>query len=288
MKVGFNVLFWTPFFSEDHFHRIEALKAIGYDGLELPLFEGDPSYYQVVGKVLRDAGLRSTAVTVIPDESRSLVSPDAANRQRGVDYLKWAVDCCHAAGSEVLCGPMHQPLGIFTGLPPTDQERERAADAHREVATYAQSAGVALAVEALNRFECYFLNTHDQAAAHVRQVAHPNFHMMFDTFHANMEEKDTVQALARNIGLVRHVHISENDRGAPGTGQVPWEGVFQTLAAHGYDGWLTVEAFSRALPELAAVTKVWRQFDPMEAVYEGGHRFIRDSWAKSFHGNPPR
>jgi D-psicose/D-tagatose/L-ribulose 3-epimerase len=280
MKVGFNLLFWTPFVSEDHFHRIEALQAIGYDGIELPLFEGDPSHYRTVGRLLRDAGLGSTAVTVIPDQSRSLVSPDAADRQRGIDHLKWAVDCCQAAGSEVLCGPFYQPLGVFTGLPPTDQEREHAAAAHHKVAEYAQSAGVALAVEALNRFECYLLNTHDQAAAYVQQVAHPNFHLMFDTFHANMEEKDTVQALARHVGSVRHVHISENDRGAPGTGQVPWDGVFQTLAAHGYDGWLTIEAFSRALPELAAVTKVWREFDPAETVYEGGHRFIRETWAK--------
>src|SRR5690606_36425779 len=172
------------------------------------------------------------------------------------------------------------PLGVFTGSPPTDEERKWAAGVHRDAAEYARSAGVALAVETLNRFECYFLNLHDQAAAYVRQVDHPNFHMMFDTFHANLEEKDPIGSLRRNLAFTRHVHISENDRGAPGTGHVPWEDVFRTLVAGGYDGWLTIEAFSRALPELAAVTRVWREYDPQEEVVEGGCRFIREQWDK--------
>lgn len=278
MKVGFNVLYWTPFLSSDHFHRIDQLKKIGYDGIEIPLFEGTPEHYRTVGQLLRDQELGATAVTVIPDESRNPISRDPANRRRGLDFLKWAIDCCEASGAEVLVGPFYQPLGAFTGSPPTEDERNFAADVHREAAAYGQTAGVALAVEALNRFECYLLNTHDQAAAHARRVDHPNFHIMFDTFHANMEEKDPVAALERNFKAVRHVHISENDRGAPGTGNVPWEGVFRTLASHNYDGWLTIEAFSRVLPELAAVTKVWREFDAPEAVYEGGHNFIREQW----------
>jgi D-psicose/D-tagatose/L-ribulose 3-epimerase len=279
MKIGFNLLYWTTFLSEDQFGYLDQLKQIGYDGVEIPVFSGSTEQYEAIGKALKNSGLAATAVTVIPDQAHSPISENPEDRKRAFDYFQWAIDCCQAAGGETLIGPFYQPLGIFTGEPPTGDERKRAAEVHREAAEYADAARVALAVEPLNRFECYFLNTLDQAAEYVEQVGHPNFHTMFDTFHANMEEKDPVLALRRNLGSVRHVHISENDRGAPGSGHVPWDGVFDTLVEGGYDRWLTIEAFSRALPDLAAVARVWREFDPPEAVYEGGYRFIRDQLA---------
>ncbi len=279
MKIGFNVLYWTTFLSEDQFGYLDQVKEIGYDGVELPVFSGTIEQYATIGKALKNAGLAATAVTVIPDQAHSPISENPEDRKRAFDYFQWAIDCSQAAGAEALIGPFYQPLGQFTGEPPTGDERKRAAEVHREAAEYAGTARVALAVEPLNRFECYFLNTLDQAAEYVAQVGHPNFHTMFDTFHANMEEKDPVQALRRNLGFVHHVHISENDRGAPGSGHVPWDGVFDTLVNGGYDYWLTIEAFSRALPDLAAVARVWREFDPPESVYEGGYRFIRDKLA---------
>lgn len=280
MKIGFNTLYWTPFLSEKDFFLIEKVKKIGYDGIEVPLFEGNLAHYQSIGRFLEEQEMESTALAIIPDESRSPISSDPENRRRGFDHLKWAIDCCHAAGSKRLVGPFYQPLGSFTGHPPTVVERKFAAEVHRNASEYAREAGIILAVEPLNRFECHFLNTHDQGAAYVREVDHPNFHMMFDTFHANIEEKDPVDVLERNFGAIRHIHISENDRGAPGTGHVPWEGIFETLVKREYDGWLTVEAFSCVLPELAAATCVWREFDSSEEVLEKGYRLIFELWTK--------
>ena len=136
-----------------------------------------------------------------------------------------------------------------------------------------------LAIEYLNRFECYFLTTALQAKALVKEVNHPNFRMMYDTFHANIEEKNIPETIASVAGSFVHVHISENDRGTPGTGQVHWAETFQALKQVKYDGWMVIEAFGRALPALAAATRVWRDLFPTaEEVYTQGLRFMKAQW----------
>ncbi|MCK4375810.1 MAG: TIM barrel protein [Candidatus Brocadiae bacterium] len=134
MRIGFNMLLWTPFVTKEHFPQFEKLKAVGYDGVELPLFDGTPEHYAAVARALADNGLGSTAVTVIPDEDCSPIRADAGRRRAAVDRLKWAIDCSAALGADVLCGPYYQPLGVFSGAPPTDDENERAAEVHREAA----------------------------------------------------------------------------------------------------------------------------------------------------------
>jgi len=279
MKTGINLLLWTPFVTEEQFDVLEALKAAGYDGVEVPLFSGDVDHYRKVAQALQDNGLACTTCTVMPDEEHNPISADAGHRQGAVDYLKWVIDCNEALGSEVLCGPFYQPLGTFSGVPPTEEEKQRAVEVHRQVADYARQANIQLAVECLNRFECYFLNTLDDGAAHARKINHPNFGVMYDSFHANIEEKDPVGCITKNIELIRHVHVSANDRGTPGKGHIPFDRIFQALRAGGYDQWLTIEAFGRSLPELAATTCVWRDLSASpEECYQDGHKMMRETW----------
>jgi D-psicose/D-tagatose/L-ribulose 3-epimerase len=105
---------------------------------------------------------------------------------------------------------------------------------------------------------------------------------MYDTFHCNIEEKDPIGAIAKHVKAIDHVHISENDRGTPGRGHIDFAATFKALKAAKYDGWLTIEAFGRGLVELAAATKVWRDFFPdPKQVYQEGFTVIRDGWAKA-------
>jgi D-psicose/D-tagatose/L-ribulose 3-epimerase len=279
MLLGFNLLLWTPFVSEDVFPLFDRLKKAGYDGVELPLFAGTPEHYREVGQALRDCGLRCTAVTTIPDGDRNCISSDKAVRSAGLAHLTWAIDCLQAAGGEVLCGPFYQPLGVFTGQPPTAEEWQRVVEVHRAAARHAAGGDIRLAVEPLNRFECYLMNTVAAAAAIVAEVQQPNYGLLYDTFHANIEEKDPVGVIAPHIDSINHVHLSENDRGTPGKGHVPWAATFTALRASSYDGWHVIEAFGRALPELAAATRVWRDFFPSdEEVVQFGHDFLRAEW----------
>ncbi len=279
MKVGFNMLLWTTHVTDDDLPLLKSIKEAGYDGVEIPIFEGEPAHFEKVGRAIKDNGLGCTSVTVIPDEEHNPVSADAGNRKAAVEYLKWAIDCSEALGSDVLCGPFYQPLGVFTGEPPTGEEKQRAAEVHRQAAELAAKANVMLGIEALNRFECYFLNTMADAADYIKRVDHPNCQVMFDTFHANIEEKDPVGCITEHLDVIKHVHISENDRGTPGKGHINWPGTFKALRSGGYDNWLVIEAFGRALPDLAAATRVWRDFFPSrDGVYIEGLKFIKEQW----------
>lgn len=278
MKYGFNLLLWTTHVTPDQFQLFGKLKGAGYDGVELPLFEGDAAHYQTVRKALDDNGLKCTAVTVVGPEANP-IAPEAAVRQKGLDHVRWAIDMLAVCGGDVLCGPYHSPLAVFSGVGPTGDEKQRAADVLRQAAEHAAKNKVTLAIEYLNRFECYFLTTAADTLALVEAVDHPSFGAMYDTFHANIEEKQAGPAIRLLAPVLKHVHISENDRGTPGTGHVAWAETFRTLKEVNYDGWLTVESFGRALPALAAATKVWRDLFPADEPWQKGIGFMKQQWA---------
>ena len=280
MKAGFNLLLWTDHVTEQHFPIIEKLARAGYDGVEVPILEGKPEHYAKVRAVVEANGLACDVVTNMPDVLHNPISPDKKLRANALDFMKQVIDCTQALGADLLCGPFYQPVGNFTGIGPTDDEKKHAAEHARASAEYAGAAGITLAVEFLNRFEAYFLTTMDGVAEHVKAVGMPNFRAMFDTFHANIEEADPVASICRHSDIITHVHISENNRGVPGRGHNNWTGIFKALRSTGYNHWLTIEAFGRVLPAFAAATRIWRDiFESPEALYTEGIRFIREQWA---------
>jgi D-psicose/D-tagatose/L-ribulose 3-epimerase len=280
MKVGMNLLVWTAFVTEEHFPILEKIKKTGYDGVEIPLFDGDAEHYKKIKKELDNLGLGCTAVTVVNADTNP-ISPDASIRKAGLERIKWALDMTSVMGGDLLAGPYHSALGVFSGQPPTADERKRAVEVLTQAADHAQKVKVKIAIEYLNRFECYFLTNALDAKNLVREINHPYFGTMYDTFHANIEEKNISQAIASMEDTYIHVHISENDRGTPGSGHVHWDETFKALRKAKYDGWLTIEAFGRALPDLAAATKIWRDMFPSpEDVYGNGFKFIKEKWEK--------
>lgn len=279
MKYGMNLLLWTSDVSEDHFPLLEQLKGIGYDGVELPMFELDPDNFRKLGTELTNLGLGRTAVTVCSTDANP-ISPDAAVRQAGLDHLKKAIDMCALAGATHLCGPIHSALGEFSGASRSDDEWNRGKDILAQAADYAKANDVTLVVEYLNRFECYFLNCAADAGRFCREVGHSHLKTMYDTFHANIEEKSITDAVKACADQMVHVHISENDRSTPGAGGVNWDESFAALKEVGYsDGYLMIEAFGLALPDLAAATRIWRKmFDTELKLAEDGLNFMKSRW----------
>ncbi|HWK34216.1 MAG TPA: sugar phosphate isomerase/epimerase [Hyphomicrobium sp.] len=282
MKFGFNLLLWTTHVREEHWPILDQLKAAGYDGVEVPMFEGTPDHFETLGRRIRAAGLEGNGIGIMPGGGRSAVSADPVERAGALAHLQWLTDCTAALGGDMVAGPLHQPLGEFTGRGPTADERRRCAEVSKEAARYAAKQGVAIAVEPLNRFECYFLNTAGAAKALVEAVDEPNYGYLYDTFHFNIEEKNQPRAIHATHSAINHVHISENDRGTPGTGPIDFAAVFKALKEVGYDGWMTVEAFGSALPDLAAATRVWRPlFEKPEDVYLGAIRLMKEGWERA-------
>jgi len=275
MKYGMNLLLWTDGMHDGMLPVLEKLKKMGYDGVELPIFDNDLDKYATWGKRLDDLGLQRTAVTIrtTPDNP---ISPDAKVRAAGVAASKKTLDCCQAVGAQTLVGPYHSAIGEFSGNGPTPDEWKWGVDSMRQVAEHAQKVGVMLGIEYLNRFETYLLNSAADTVRFVRDVNHPQCRMMYDTFHANIEEKDPIQAIRNSKDYTVHVHISENDRNTPGQGNIPWAETFAAFRETGYNGWMVVEAFGLALPAIAAATKIWRRmFDSEEQLARDALAFMK-------------
>ena len=276
MQIGMNLLLWTTQVSPDHYPLLDKIKEWGFDGAEVPIFNVDSDQYRQLGNQLDAAGLRRTDVTVVRDETNPICESSSV-RSRAVDHLKGVVEMCHVSGAEVLCGPFHSPVGTLVGRGPTRDEWKWGMDVLRQVADTAQQAGVQLALEYLNRFECYFLNCAEDTVRFIKEANHPSLGMMYDSFHANIEEKNVSQAIRSCAEQTVHVHISENDRSTPGEGNVSWSETFSTLKEVQYDAWFVIEAFGQAMPDLAAATCIWRRMFPDETyLATQGLQFIKE------------
>ena len=257
---------------------LELIKEIGYDGVELPIFDLDEADWRRWGQQLDHLGLERTANTVIAPQHNPL-SPDASVRERAYRHMQSVIDCCVVAGAPLLSGPHQVALGVFSGSGPTEDEWSRSVEHLQRVSEYAAQAGVTLAEEVVNRFELYHVNTLDEGIRLVDAVDHPNCRLHLDTFHAHIEEKSPADAIRRADGRIAHVHISENDRGVPGTGSVAWDATFDALHDIGYGGWLTIEAFGNSLPNLVAATKIWRPlFESEEQLAREAYSFVHARW----------
>ena len=281
-KIGFNLLVWSGGLPDGFLSITERLRKIGYDGIEVFMAEQDKNAYSRLGKHLKSIGLEATCVLGVgPDENP--ISDSKLIRTKAVERIKQAIDCAHAIDSKIICGPFHSAFADFTNRrPPEDAEYGWSAEVLHAAGEYSAQSDIVLTIEALNRFECYLCNTMDQLTGLVKRVDHPNVKAMFDTHHANIEEKKIETALKKVAPVLAHVHISENDRGTPGDGHVPWDETFASLSAIGYKGWLTIEAFTRNDPDFANAINVWREYSEPWDMAEGGLKFIRTMCKK--HG----
>ena len=216
-----GMFLWTTNIGPQHKALLADIKKTGFDGVEIPVFEGSEADFSAIGRMLDELGLARTAVAANGDPAQNLISDNPAERAAGIDHMKWVLDCCAALGADRVSGPLHSTLGHFSGQGPSQAELDYSVVSQRQIGTFAAQNGVTVCLEALNRFECYLLNTMDALRAHIHAINHPNIRAMYDTFHANVEEADPIGALTRNKDVVHHIHISENDRGCRAAATFP-------------------------------------------------------------------
>ena len=269
-----NLLLWGTQVDESLFPTLDLIQQIGFEGVEVPIFNPDPKIWHSWRKKLDELGLHRECDTFCGADT-NLISLDKNIRADALQYLQRCVDCAAVLGATKLMGPYHSALGVFTGQPATADEWKWGVEGIRQLAEYAQNQGIMLGLEYLNRFELYLTSCGDELARFVDEVNHPHCKIMFDTFHANIEEKnvgDCIRKLGRD--RIAFIQLSENDRSTPGKGNVDWVSTFQAIKDIEYDGWLSIEAFSTKLP----AAHIWRQmFDSEEQLMRDGLAFIRKS-----------
>ncbi len=278
MKTGMNLLLWTPVVTEEHLGLIEDIKDWGFEGVEFPMFDPDASPWAKLAENLDGLGLGRTACTIMP-EGANLIGESVEEREAGVRHLKRCIDSLATLGGEILLGPLHSPCGRLVGRGSNDDEWKWCVEGLRAAGEHAQGSGIILALEGLNRFETYMINCQADLSRMTDEIGLDNVGQMYDTFHANIEEKDIAEAIRTGGSRIRTVHISANDRATPGEDHIDWSTTFATLKEIGYDGWLTIESFGKALPEVAAATCIWRSMAPSEEhVSREGLKMIQSLW----------
>ena len=264
---------WTP---EGAQKAIGGAAEAGLDFVEIPLLRPESMDITATRALLDRYGIGCTCSLGLPKAAHLPSAPEKAQ-----SFLESAVDVAAGLEAPVLCGVLYAHLGTLTGRPPEQEELEDVARVLKNVARYAAERGVSLGVEAVNRYETYLINLAEQASAMLDRVGEPNVFVHLDTYHMNIEEKGFYEPIVATGPRMHYIHLSESDRGTPGTGNVHWDEVFRSLKAIDYDGYLVMESFAAINEDLAGATALWRDVvgDP-ETLIRDGLGFLRGKAAE--------
>lgn len=243
----------------------------GLDLIEIPLLTPETVDVEHARAILLDHGVAATASLCLPADRMAADDPAAAER-----YLTGALDVAHGIGCSILGGVTYSSLGYRSGKPPTEAEYANIAKALKPVARLAGERGMLIGIEPCNRYETHLLNTATQGVALIERIGEPNVTIHLDTYHMNIEEKGHRTGFTTAGRHTRYVHLSESDRGVPGTGTIDWTACFAGLEDIAFDGDLVMESFVTLPPEIAAALCVWRPVArDRHEVLENGIPFLK-------------
>ena len=280
VTIGVNTFLWTTTWTDGVGAILENAKRIGFDAVQVPLIGLGQLDAEDLARVTQSLGL-ACYVSAGLNDATDITSDDPDIRRNGVRYLKECVRFARQAGAPFLSGSFHSVFGKKSDRPVGSQQWRRSADALREVAREALEQDFCLALEPINRYESFLVNTADQARTLIEMIGQPNVKIQLDTFHMNIEEDDCYRAVTSVGEDLLHFHVAENHRGRFGAGSMPWDDIFRALAEIGYRGAIVIESFVPDVPEVATAAAIWRKMAPSaDALAEEGLAFIRALEAK--------
>ncbi len=282
MKFGVNTFIWAATYGPAVQAVLPSIQEAGFDGVEVSLFRPEDFQAAQIRRDTEALGLECTICSVLVN-GLSLIDADADVRRRTQAHMRDAIACAAEAGAKTMAGPLYSPVGYLPGRRRNADEWKWAVEGYHSLTSTLEAHDVTIAIEPLNRFETFFLNTAADSVQLCDEIGHPNVGVLFDTFHANIEEKNIAQGYRTVAPHLKHVHTCENDRGTPGNGHVEWDEVFGALRDIRYDGWLTIESFGFALGEISAAASIWRDIEssPDRIAYDG-IKFLKAKAAEYF------
>lgn len=272
IRFGMHSSLWTSEWTREGAEiSITEAAQHGLQVVEIALLEPDKVDVAHSRELFKRHGIAPTASLGLPIDATATLHPENAQA-----FLIRALETAHALGSNTLTGVTYSTLGYRTGAPPTSREYDSIVSALKPVARRAAELGMTLGLEPCNRYETHLLNTARQARELAERIDEPAIMIHLDTYHTNIEEKSFTEALTEGAGKVRYVHLSESDRGVPGSGNVDWKSIMIALKAAGFSGDLVLESFVNMMPQLASALSVWRPVARNRAeVLEIGVPFIK-------------
>jgi len=275
MKFGINTLLWTASFDRQHLDLIPKARAGGFDAIEVARFDFNGFPAAEVRRTAEKEGMGTVFCSALTGR-QSLVSDDPEIRRQTREFIKDGIRVTAEIGAKTFIGPYCSAVGYLPGRRRTEDEWKRCVEELRGLVPTLREHGVTIALEPLNRFETYFLNTAADATRLCDEVGDEHVGILGDTFHFNIEEKSIPNAYRTCGRHLKHVHTCENDRGIPGSGHIDWSGVFKALRELKYDGYVSIESFGSAIKEIAAAACIWRDLAPSsDAIAFEGVAFLK-------------
>jgi D-psicose/D-tagatose/L-ribulose 3-epimerase len=275
MKIGVSAFAWTSRFEESHLRLLPLLKDMGFDGVEIPMFSPEALPVRAIGDAFKTNGLECTVCCILP-QAINPISPDAAIRHESIHHLTACVEACAAMGSKLLAGPIYAPIGYLPEHRPTENEWRWAVEVFQSIEKVLNETGVTVAIEPVNRSETFFLRTARESRILCEAIGNRRIGVNIDTFHANIEEQNIPVAILELGSHLKHIHVSENDRGLLGLGHVPFAEIIDALKTSKYNGYLMIEGFGYDPDEEIAPGKLWADVKVSpERLAEEGLAFLR-------------
>ena len=288
MFFALNTFLWNSRFEAGMIAQFEHMKSLGADTIEIQRsgFEAFP--VDAIRRELERLDLGCTLCTSPPDPGQCVIAEDADDRRAGLAYLRTAIAVVRDLGGRLICGPLYAPPWWFTGNRATDQQRDWAIDAFARLDEDLKKAGIALAIEPLNRFETFFLNTCGDGVALCEKIGSQSVGLLLDSAHMVIEEKDPVLAIRHAGEWLKHLHLPESDRGTPGSGGLlDWPGIFNALRVLKYKGGCAIESFPFTDAGHALKTRTWRDLAPsIDVLARDGLTFLKQCHVASGKPRP--
>lgn len=280
MTFGINTFLFTSPFTTESLHLLEKFKAWGFDSVEIGLEDASHVDPKALTKALNDNGLICGSICAAVGPDRDLRGSEA-DQKNGSDYMKGVMDVMAEVNCPIMMGPVYSAVGRAEITPPDEYKKQfdTVTKNLRALAEYAAERNIKIAVEPLNRYETDFINTCEQALKLINSVNHPSLRMMLDTYHMNIEEKDSAKAILMAGDKLVHFHACGCDRGTPGNDHINWDGIVSALKQIKYDGSVVIESFIPDIKMIAKAASIWRKFEPSsEDIAVKGIKFLKSKF----------
>lgn len=260
MQIGISAFAWTAKFERSHLNILPAVKAMGLNAVEIPMFDPFVLPVESIKAACEENGLECTVCAILP-KSLNPISPNSTTRQKAINHLIRCVEVSAEMGAKLLGGPLFAPIGYLPNHRPRNSEWMWAVETFRGLSAVLDDNDMILSLEPVNRSETFFLRTAADAKHLSELVGNPRIGVTIDTFHANIEETNIAEAVLSLGTHLKHIHASENDRGPLGRGHVPFPEIVAALKACHFNGYLIIEGFGYSAAEKNAPGWLWASTD---------------------------
>lgn len=278
IRFGVHTFIWKKEFLGHEEFIFSQAKDWGFDSVEIATHSFAKIDPDTIKAYQDKYGLGTSFCTSMP-QGLSLTSDNEQIWQESVNYVQKAIKFCQKCGITQLSGPLIHPVGYLSGKPLQDEEEKLLHQALREIADTLSSTQIKIAIEPLNRFQGYALNTVEQGLTLLNSINCSQMGLLLDLFHMNIEEKDIIKAFLDAGEKCFHIHACAKDRGTPGSDTLPWQDLFNTLKTIQYQGAIVIESFNPEDIELATAAKLWRKVAPSsQYIAQEGLKFLRNTY----------